>query len=123
LNMNLSINKYRNNKNFCFTNKNLPDLFKNSDYAITGGVGLSSISLEAIAYKCHLLVPVVDPLDRIYFDRLNIYKKFYKIFLKKKDFLYFFLNNKKIKKTYISNNKYDTFRKLYFSRANEKIFY
>ena len=68
LDMSKEIEKFKNNKNFKFTDQNLPELMKKSKYVITGGVGLSSVSLEAISYKCRLLITVFDPLDRIYFQ-------------------------------------------------------
>ncbi|MBL6758690.1 MAG: hypothetical protein ISQ17_02955 [Pelagibacteraceae bacterium] len=123
LDMSMEIEKFKNNKNFKFTDKNLPDLMKKSKYVITGGVGLSSVSLEAISYKCRLLIPVVDPLDRIYFQKLKISKKFYKLFLSKENFLNYFKNNLELREKKISNHDYDNFKKNYFNMGSEKIFF
>ena len=37
--MSKEIEKFKNNKNFKFTDQNLPELMKKSKYVITGGVG------------------------------------------------------------------------------------
>ena len=123
LDMSSEIEKFKNNKNFRFTDENLPKLMKKSKYVITGGVGLSSVSLEAISYKCRLLIPVVDPLDHIYFQKLKISKKFYKLFLSKDKFLNYFKNNLELKEKKISNHDYNNFKKNYFNMGSEKIFF
>ena len=122
--MSKEIEKFKNNKNFKFTDQNLPELMKKSKYVITGGVGLSSVSLEAISYKCRLLITVVDPLDRIYFQKLKISKKkFYKLFLSKENFLNYFKNNLELREKKISNHDYNNFKKNYFNMGSEKIFF
>ncbi|MBD1150102.1 hypothetical protein IDH12_01765 [Pelagibacterales bacterium SAG-MED29] len=123
LNMSKEISKFKQNKKFYFTDQNLPELLKNSKYVITSGVGFSSTSLEAISYKCRLLIPVVDPLDSIYFQKLNISKKFYKLFLKKSDFLNYFQNRRKLREKDISEYEYNNFKSTYFSKGSEKIFF
>ncbi len=123
LNMSKEIKKFKKNKNFYFTNENLPQLFKNSKYAITGGVGLSSVSLEAISYKCKLLIPIIDPCDKVYFSKLKIPKKFYNLFLYKKDFLNYLKKNENLNEKKISDNEYENFKKIYFNKGSEKVFF
>ena len=117
------IHEYKKNVNFKFTNQNLSELLKKTDFAIIGGLGHTSVAVEAISYGCKILTPVIDPLDIIYFKKINISKNFYKIFHTKKDFYNFF--NKKLYLNYkkISQVEYKNFIKKFFSRNTEKIFY
>ena len=121
--MSEEIEKFKKNKNFHFTDQNLKELLINSKYVITGGLGLSSVSLEAISYKCRLLIPVVDPTDYVYFKKLKISKKFYTLFLNKEAFLNYFKNNLGLKEKSIPNIDYEQFKKKYFKTGDEKIFF
>tara|TARA_A100001015_G_scaffold238243_1_gene271160 strand:+ start:1778 stop:3409 length:1632 start_codon:yes stop_codon:yes gene_type:complete len=121
--MSEEIENFKKNKNFHFTDQNLKELLINSKYVITGGLGLSSVSLEAISYKCRLLIPVVDPTDYVYFKKLKISKKFYTLFLNKEAFLNYFKNNLGLKEKSIPNIDYEQFKKKYFKTGDEKIFF
>ena len=84
---------------------------------------LSSVSLEAISYKCRLLITVVDPLNRIYFQKLKISKKFYKLFLSKENFLNYFKNNLELKEKKISNHDYNNLKKTTLTWEVKKYFF
>ena len=43
--------------------------------------------MESLAYECQLLIPIIDPYDKIYLARLGVPNKFFKTFNKKEDFI------------------------------------
>ena len=106
--------------NILFTDDYLPDLLKKTEFVITSGIGISTSAMEAMAYECKILVPIIYPYDDMYFKRLQIPQSFYKTFRRKNDLSNFFL---KIDKQKSKNLKFKEFRKQYFSDSSEKIFF
>ena len=87
--------KLYKDSNLIFTDEYLPDLFKKSEFVITSGLGVSTSVMEAMAYECKILTPIIYPYDGMYLKRLNIPKQFYKVFNTKNEFLNFFLSSKR----------------------------
>ena len=112
--------KLYKDSNVIFTDEYLPDLFKKSEFVITSGLGVSTSVMEAMAYECKILTPIIYPYDGMYLKRLNIPKQFYKVFNTKNEFLNFFLSSKREN---LRNFKFKKFRNQFFHQKNEKVFF
>jgi len=80
------------------------------------------VALEALAYGCKLIIPFIEPYDKEFFKILNVKKKYFKVFMKKKDLLSFLKNNRNISKSLITTKDIQNIQKKYFNIGNEKIF-
>tara|TARA_B100001989_G_scaffold39436_1_gene24068 strand:+ start:645 stop:2297 length:1653 start_codon:yes stop_codon:yes gene_type:complete len=117
-----AIKYYSGNKDMIFVNSFLPRLFEQTKFVITSGVGFSSIAMEALAYECSLLIPVIDPYDKVYLKRIGVPNKFYNVFENKNDFLKFFVNIPKYKEPKITKTSFKRFRNKFFNNVNESSF-
>ena len=121
-NMNDAIKKY-DSTHMNFIDNYLPKLFEETQFVITSGLGFSNAAMESLAYECQLLIPIIDPYDKIYLERLGVPNKFFKTFNKKEDFINFFDNFFKIKNKNIKKIAYKKFRNKFFCNNSDKSFF
>ena len=106
-------------KNCTVSYSKLNDLMKRS--LIVVGCGPTSAVLEALAYKCFLIMPVLDIFDQINLEKLKIPKNIYSLANTKEELLYKVtsaIKNKSLIKRKL--NKDYKFRGYLFTKTSEK---
>ena len=100
---------------------NLSKILINSYCVVCSGP--TSATLESLAYKCFVIIPVLDPCDEINLKSIKIPKNLYRFVYNKTEFSHELNKIEKRKKKKIKNNE---LKKFLFEKLNEqniKIFF